>query len=134
MHLNYSHMSTTQLNKIFSSVSCVQQRIIPERLNQIYIAVQRWKEEILSFSKMYHISKSVTCIKFKGPSYDRSSTCEQKGALGINTISPISIDRSTLMSFQSRYLIRKVVKKRPRTENFLNMITLEIYMATACLK
>ena len=64
MHLNYSHIYTTQLNKIFSSVSCVQQRIIPERLNQIYIAAYRWKEEILSFPMMYQTSKSVTCIKF----------------------------------------------------------------------
>ena len=31
-------------------------------------------------------------------SYDRSSTCEQKSALGINTISPFIIDKSTLVS------------------------------------
>ena len=48
----------------FSSGSCVQQRIIPEQLNQIYIAAHRWKEEILSFPMMYHTSKSVICIKF----------------------------------------------------------------------
>ena len=39
---------------------------INERLNQIYIAAHRWKEEILNFPMMYHTSKSVTCIKFKG--------------------------------------------------------------------
>ena len=41
----------TSTARIFSSASCVQQRIISERLNQIYIAAHRWKEE------------SVTCIK-----------------------------------------------------------------------
>ena len=86
-------MSTAQ---IFSSASCVQQLIISELLNQIYIAAHRWKEEILSFPMMYHTSKSVTYIKFKGSGYDRSSTCERKSALGINTVSPISIDKSTL--------------------------------------
>ena len=54
--------STTQ---IFSSASCVQQCIIPERLNRIYIAAaHRWKEEILSFAVIYNTNKSVTCIKF----------------------------------------------------------------------
>ena len=86
----------TSTAQIFSSASCVQQLIISERLNQIYIAAHRWKEEILSFPMMYHTSKSVTCIKFKGSGYDRSSTCERKSALGINTVSPISIDKSTL--------------------------------------
>ena len=88
----------TSTAQIFSSASCVQQLIISERLNQIYIAAHRWKEEILSFPMMYHTSKSVTCIKFKGSGYDRSSTCERKSALGINTVSPISIDKSTLRS------------------------------------
>ena len=64
MHLNNGHMSTTQFIQIFSSASCVQQRKIPERPNQIYIAAHRWKEKILSFTMMYHTSKSVTCIKF----------------------------------------------------------------------
>ena len=31
---------------------------------QIYIAAHRWKGEILSFSMLYHTSKSVTCINF----------------------------------------------------------------------
>ena len=48
--------STTQ---IFSSGSCVQQHIIPERLNQIYIASNRWKEKILSFPMMYHTSNYI---------------------------------------------------------------------------
>ena len=61
MHLNYGQMSTTQFNQIFSSASCVQQHIIPERLNQIYIAADCCKEE--SFPMMYYTSKSVTCIK-----------------------------------------------------------------------
>ena len=75
----------------------VQQLIIPELLNQIYIVAHLWKEEILSFPTMCHSSKFVTCIKFKGSSYDPSSTCERKSAVGINTISPISIDKSTLL-------------------------------------
>ena len=58
--------------QIFSSTNCVQQLIIPKQLNQIYIVAHH-------------------CIKFKG----RSSTCERKSAVEINTISPISIDRST---------------------------------------
>ena len=78
--------------QIFGSASCVQQLIIPERLIQIYIVGHRWKEEILSFPMMCPSSKSVTCIKFKGSCYDRSSTCERKSVVGINTISPISID------------------------------------------
>ena len=57
-------MSPKQFIQIFSSASSVQQRIIPERLNQIYIVAHRWKEEILSFPTMYHTSESVTCIKF----------------------------------------------------------------------
>ena len=86
----------TSTAQICSSASCVQQPIISERLNQIYIAAYCWKEEILSFPMMYHTSKSVNFIKFKGSSYDRSSACEPKSALGINTVSPISIDKSTL--------------------------------------
>ena len=94
-HLNNGHMYPTQLVQIFSSASCVQKLIIPERLNQIYIVAHHWKEEIFSFPTMCDSSKSVTCIKFKGSGYDRSSTYERKSAVGINTISPISIDRST---------------------------------------
>ena len=95
VHLNTGHMYPTQFMQIFGSASCVQQLIILERLNQIYIVAHRWKEKILSFPTM---CKSVTFIKFKGSSYDRSSTCERKSAVGINTISlsPISIDKSTL--------------------------------------
>ena len=65
VHLNTGHMYPTQFMQIFGSASCVQQLIIPERLNQIYIVAHRWKEEILSFP-----SNSVTCIKFKGSSYE----------------------------------------------------------------
>ena len=96
MHLNTGHMYPTKIMQIFGSASCVQQLLIPERLNQIYIVAHRWKEEILSFPTICHSIKSVTCIKFKGSSYDRSSTCERKSAVGINTICPISIDKSTL--------------------------------------
>ena len=98
VHLNNGHMYLMQFMQIFGSASCVQQPIIPERLNQIYIVAQRWKEEILSFPAMCHSSKSVTCIKFKGSTYNRSSTCERKSAVGINTIciSLITIDKSTL--------------------------------------
>ena len=39
--------------------SCVQQLIIPERLNQIYIVAYRWKGKILSFATMCHSSKSI---------------------------------------------------------------------------
>ena len=91
----------TSTAQIFSSVSCVEQLIISERLNQIYIAAHRWKEEILSFPMIYHTSKSVACIKFKGSGYHCSSTCERKSALGINTVSPISIDKSTLPCYLS---------------------------------
>ena len=96
VHLNNGHMYHMQFMHIFGSASCVQQLIIPERLNQIYLVAHRWKEDILSFSRMCHSSKSVTCIKFKRSSYYHSSTCERKSAVGINTISPISIDKSTL--------------------------------------
>ena len=96
VHLNNGHMYPTQFMQIFGSASCVQELTSPERLNQIDIVAHRWKEEILSFPTMCHSSKSVTCIKFKGSSYGRSSTCECKSAVGINTISPISIDKSTL--------------------------------------
>ena len=60
----HTYIMVTSTAQIFSSASCVQQRIISERLNQIYITAHRWKEEILSFPMMYHTSKSVTCIKF----------------------------------------------------------------------
>ena len=96
VHLNTGHMYPTQFMQIFCSASCVQQLIIPERPNQIYIVAHRWKEEILSFPTMCHSSKSVTCIKFKGLSYNHSLTCERKSAVRINTISLISIDKSTL--------------------------------------
>ena len=36
MHLNNGHMYPAQFMQIFDSASCVQQLIIPERLNQIY--------------------------------------------------------------------------------------------------
>ena len=96
VHLNTGHMYPTQFMQIFGSASCVQQLIIPELLNQIYIVAHHWKEEILSFPTMCHSSNSVTFIKFKGSSYHRSSTCERKSVVGINTIglSPISTVRS----------------------------------------
>ena len=96
VHLNNGHMYPTQFMQIFGSASSVQQLIIPKQINQIHIVAHRWKEEILTFPMMCHSSKSVTCIKFKGSSYDRSSKCERKIVVGINTISPISIDKSTL--------------------------------------
>ena len=85
VHLNNGHMYTAQFMHIFGSASCVQQLIIPEGLNQIYIVAHRWKEkilsfiyivahrwkeEVLSFPTMSHSNKSVTCIKFKGSSYE----------------------------------------------------------------
>ena len=89
-------MYPMQFMQIFGSASCVQQLIIPERLNQIYFVAHCWKEEILSFPTMCQSSKSVTCIKFN----DSSSICEPKSAVGINTISPISIDKSTLYNIE----------------------------------
>ena len=97
-------MYPTQFMQIFGSASCVQQLIIPERLNQIYIVAHRWKEEILSFPTMCHSSKSVTCIKFKGLSYDGSSTCERKIAVGINTISP---KRQRYFPFRNSFLLSR---------------------------
>ena len=85
-------MYPKQFMQMFSSASCVQQLIIHERLIQIYIVAYRWKVEILSFPTMCHSCKSVTCIKLKG------IDVSEKSAVGINTISPISIDRSTLSS------------------------------------
>ena len=73
MHLNNGHMYPTQFMQILGSASCVQQLIIPKRLNQIIVA-HRWKEEILRFPTMCHTGKLVTCIKFKGSSYDCSLT------------------------------------------------------------
>ena len=54
------HMSPVQFMQIFSSASCVQQRMI------YIVAHRRWKEEIISFPMMCYSSKSVTCrpIKF----------------------------------------------------------------------
>ena len=70
VHLNNGHMYPMQFMQFFGSASCVQQLIIPEWINQIYIVAHRWKEEILSFPMMCHPSKSVTCTKLKGSSYD----------------------------------------------------------------
>ena len=53
-HLNNGHMYPMQCMQTFGGASCVQQLIIPERLNQIYIVAHRWKEEILSFATMCH--------------------------------------------------------------------------------
>ena len=65
MHLNYGHMSTTQFIQIFSSASSVQQCIIPEQLNQIYIAAHRWEEEILRFPMMYQQANLSLISNFK---------------------------------------------------------------------
>ena len=46
MHLNHVPYA---VHSEFSSASSVQQLIIPEQLNQIYIVRHRWKEQILSF-------------------------------------------------------------------------------------
>ena len=89
VHLNNGHMYPMQFMQIFGSASCVQQLIIPERLNQIDIVAHRWKEKILSFPTMCHSSKS-----------DRSSTLERKSAVRINTIFPI-IDKSTLHKYMN---------------------------------
>ena len=92
MHLNNGHMYPTQFMQIFGSAFCFQQLIIPERLNQIYMWHIVGKRRSLAFQRcVCHSSK------FKGSSYDRSSTCERKSAVGIKTMSPISIDRSTLL-------------------------------------
>ena len=69
VHLNNGLMYPMQFMQLFGNASCVQQLIIPERLNQIY----RWKEEILSFPTMCHSSKYVSCIKFKGSTSDKYS-------------------------------------------------------------
>ena len=80
---NNGHIFPTQVMQIFGSASCVQQLIIPERINQIYIVWDIWKEEILSFPTMCHSSKPVTCIKFKGSSYGyRRCRPTEKSALG----------------------------------------------------
>ena len=49
MHLNNGHMYSAQFMHIFGSVSCVQQLIIPERLNQIYVMAYRGKRRFLAF-------------------------------------------------------------------------------------
>ena len=54
LKLSNGHIHPTQLKQIFGSISCVQQLIIPERLNQIYIVAHRWKEEIFSFPTICH--------------------------------------------------------------------------------
>ena len=76
MHLNTGHMYPAQFKQIFGSASCVQQLISPERLNQIYIVAHCWKEEVLSFPAI--------CYSIKYVTYDRSSTCERKSAVGTN--------------------------------------------------
>ena len=54
VHLNNGHMYPMQFMQIFGSASCVQQPIIPERLNQIYIVAHHLKEGILRFPTMCH--------------------------------------------------------------------------------
>ena len=88
VHLSNGHMYPMQFMQIFGSASCVQQLIIPEWLNQLYIVTNRWKEETLSFPTMCHSSKFVTYIKFKGSSYDRSSHNREHDSLILHTNSP----------------------------------------------
>ena len=67
MHLNNGHMYPTQFMQIFGSASCVQQLIIPEWLNQIYIIVaNRWKEEILSFPTIVKQANLLLVSNLKG--------------------------------------------------------------------
>ena len=53
VHLNNGHMYPMQYTcmQIFGSAFYVQQLIIPERLNQIYIVAHRWKERFLAFQR-----------------------------------------------------------------------------------
>ena len=97
MHLNNGHIYPTQFMQIFGSASCVQQPIIPERLNQFFIVTHSWKEEILSFPMMCHSSKSVTCIKFKGLSYDRHVSEKVRS----ESILYLLIDKSALSTIRS---------------------------------
>ena len=66
MHLNNGHMYPTQFMQIFGSASCVQQLIIPEWLNQIYIVANRWKEEILSFPTIVKQANLLLVSNLKG--------------------------------------------------------------------
>ena len=116
MHLNYGHMSPTQFNQIFSSSSCVQQRITPERLNQIYIEAHRWKEEILGFPMMCHARKSarllVSNFKSRAPIVARplSKKCARNQYYTIE--SPFSIDKSTLHIFLPNLTVAVTVMDR----------------------
>ena len=66
MHLNNGHMYPTQFMQIFGSASCVQQLIIPEWLNQIYIVANCWKEEILSFPTIVKQTNLLLVSNLKG--------------------------------------------------------------------
>ena len=79
VHLDYARMSPTQFIQIFSSASSVQQGIIPERLNQIYIVPHRWKEEILSFLTMYHTSERSLISNFRGRATIVAQHVSEKG-------------------------------------------------------
>ena len=87
------HMYPTQLMQIFSSASCVQQLIIPERLNQIYIVAHRWKEKILSFPTMCHSINLSPVSNLKGQATIIARHVSEK--VRSESLSPISIDRST---------------------------------------
>ena len=56
-------------------ISTAQKGTILEQLTQIYIVAHLWKEEILSFSTLYHSNKSNTLSNLK--SCDHSSTTNQ---------------------------------------------------------
>ena len=59
MHLNHVPYA---VHSEFSSASSVQQLIIPEQLNQIYIVRHRWKEQILSFPTIYIIQANRSLV------------------------------------------------------------------------
>ena len=86
VHLNNGHMYPMQFMQIFGSASCVQQLIIPERLNQIYIVHIVGKRRFLAFQRcVTQANLSLRPISNLKDRNDRSSTCERKSVVGINT-------------------------------------------------
>ena len=59
-------LPTCVIHADFCSASCVQQLIIPERLNQIKIVEYGWKDEVLIFPTLCHSSNSVTVSNYRG--------------------------------------------------------------------
>ena len=87
VHLDYAHMSPTQFIQIFSSASSVQ---FLNSVTNLYCSTsfERGDSQLsndVSHKRICHLYQILS-----------SSTCERKSAFGINTISPIIIDRSTL--------------------------------------